>query len=113
MAQKWADICVWEHTLYVSDESQKVLKFNKSDYQGQGQNLWMWSSSSPSTDYESAANGSVTAWYGEKANYNYANKVCAIKKVCGHYTQVCNCFVCTCLYAIIFHIRGRYFRIFT
>ena len=88
LAQKWADICVWEHTSTVSDESQQVLKFNKADYSGQGQNLWMGSYPSEYTNYESAANGSINAWYGEKANYNYADKKCASNKVCGHYTQV-------------------------
>ena len=88
LAQKWADICVWQHSSYVPDSSQEILNFNKSDYEPLGENLWRGWFSYEYTNYEAAANRSISAWYDEKADYNYPTKTCATGKVCGHYTQV-------------------------
>ena len=71
--------------------SQEILGFNKSEYQGLGENLWLGGYSYEYKNYEAAANNSVTSWYNEKKNYDYATLTCqggACK--CGHYTQVRN-----------------------
>ncbi len=72
LAQRWADRCKFEHP--------DTSKF--PDYRGVGQNIAM-SSGKPTMD------GLAAAWYNEVKYYTYANNSCAPKKMCGHYTQVC------------------------
>ena len=52
-----------------------------------GENIYA-ASAFTSVDTDIMIINSVTAWDGEKVDYDYSNNTCTPSKVCGHYTQV-------------------------
>ena len=58
---------------------------SQSVFMSVGENIY---ASSVFISVDTDITNSVTAWDGEKVDYDYSNNTCTPSKVCGHYTQV-------------------------
>ncbi|KAG8513962.1 Glioma pathogenesis-related protein 1, partial [Galemys pyrenaicus] len=75
IAKEWARNCHFSHNPHLSNKLHP-------NFTSLGENIWTGSISMFSVS------SAITPWYNEVQFYNFNDKKCNDKEVCGHYTQV-------------------------